>query len=527
MTKNFTYVLLREEQIFIALTTLSVNYTKAVQKYIKKYRQSINPPYTGKDYLVLGITFLILLAIPSALFLTQHQTSVQQYAAMPTISPAVLQQHIVINGKELTLPFAATDPNLVSKGAKGGPHEKHGLGLVLEAQPLSATNNGHGGKPTPKPTSIPTPSFTPSPTITPGGPTQSPSPTTLPTPTNLPTITPTPLNYPTTVDLSMYDTPIGDQGGVGSCVSWATGYNERGWYARRDGYYPPGGSGSTGSWEPMYLYSQLVNGQNAGTTFSGNYSIEQQQGIDTREDYTQGDYDYTDLPTTSEKTNAANFKIKSYAPVSYNQAGIEAALSAGRPVVIGIPVYSNFYSANASTCLVDVPPSGSTLYGTHAVMVVKYDQNGAWIENQWGTSWGCNGYAELTWNFVNHYVFAGYQANPNVPTVTYPPYISPTPLPNTPSVSINAPGCITGPVTGTNTLTISWTDPTVTAVYLSGSGVNVGKGVPAGTLSTQAPIGFPSTAVLNPNYTYQAFTYNGVLSAKTPFTIPLCPTATP
>ena len=119
---------------------------------------------------------------------------------------------------------------------------------------------------------------------------------------------------PTAVDLSQYNPPVGDQGNVESCVSWATGYYLRGWYAKRDGYYPAGGVAGTGSFAPMYLYSQLVHGQNVGTYFKDNLNL-LEQGIDTRADYTQGDYDYQDLPTAAEVTNGVNYKIASYREV--------------------------------------------------------------------------------------------------------------------------------------------------------------------------------------------------------------------
>lgn len=113
------------------------------------------------------------------------------------------------------------------------------------------------------------------------------------------------------VDLSQYAPPVGDQGSVLSCVSWATGYYLRGWYAKRDGYYPSGGASNTGSYAPMYPYSQLVHGQNTGTNFNDTLNILQQQGIDTRADYTQGDYNYTSPPTSVETANAAHIKIAS------------------------------------------------------------------------------------------------------------------------------------------------------------------------------------------------------------------------
>src|SRR5579883_1720069 len=53
--------------------------------------------------------------------------------------------------------------------------------------------------------------------------------------------------------------------------------------------------------------------------------------------------------------------------------------------------------------------------GGHAVFATKYDANGLWIENSWGTSWGLNGWGELSWSFVNQYVTAAATMSPLMP----------------------------------------------------------------------------------------------------------------
>lgn len=216
---------------------------------------------------------------------------------------------------------------------------------------------------------------------------------------------------PASVDLSQYAPPVGDQGSVASCAAWATGYSLRGWYAKRDGYFPAGGSGTTGSFAPMFLYSQIVHGQNIGTTFGDNFSIQQGQGIDTRADYTQGDYNYTTLPTSAETAHAAPVKIDSYEIVegpggflgSPLQTYIQTKLAGGDPVALSIPVYPEFDAASPTNYVVTAPKAGETSRGNHAVAAFKYDATGVWIENQWGTSFGLNGWAELSWDFINRY----------------------------------------------------------------------------------------------------------------------------
>lgn len=210
---------------------------------------------------------------------------------------------------------------------------------------------------------------------------------------------------PLSVDLSGDAPPVGNQGPVNSCASWATGYTLLGWYAH---HYRVAGA----PYAPMYVYSELVQGVNKGTSFEGNFGIEQ-QGIDTQADYVQGNYDYTNLPTAAEQENASHYHSTGYTQIYAQGAGsaqqaIENAMAAGKPVAVGIPVYSNFMNATASAPLVDVPPAGAPLYGGHAIVAMKYDANGLWIENQWGTSWGLSGWGELSWSFVNRYLFAAY-----------------------------------------------------------------------------------------------------------------------
>jgi hypothetical protein len=212
---------------------------------------------------------------------------------------------------------------------------------------------------------------------------------------------------PTAVDLSQWDPPVGNQGGVQSCSAWSTGYYLRGWYARRDGYYPGSDAAGTGSFSPMYTYSQLVNGQNTGTRITDNLNIQQSQGIDTRSDYWQGTGNYTQPPTQAETVNADQCTIFSSWDMtsssylggwqSWIQSYIEQTLASGHPVVIAFPVYANFKNLN-STNYYYSSPSGKNL-GNHAAFALAYDNNGLWIENSWGTGWAANGYAELSWSF--------------------------------------------------------------------------------------------------------------------------------
>ena len=299
---------------------------------------------------------------------------------------------------------------------------------------------------------------------------------------------------PASVDLSLNAPPVGDQGQVNSCVAWAEDYSMRGYYAKRDGYYPTGGNPATGSFEPMYTYAQLVKGQNVGTYMDDHLTILQSQGIDSRSDYTQGDDDYTTQPSAAETTNAARYKIASWSNLfssgtpgvgAVAQQDIATALTAGNPVGLLIPVYDNFYYLSSGSSYVDVPTSGMTNHGNHAVTAFRYDANGVWVENQWGTGWGQSGWTELSWAFVDGYAYQGVVMTPaNAPSApsaqpsatSTPPVIAATNTPpavpptNTPRPSATqAPPTSTPPAPPTSTPTVIPTQapPTNTPVLVS------------------------------------------------------------
>ncbi len=208
-------------------------------------------------------------------------------------------------------------------------------------------------------------------------------------------------SLPPSVDLTADAMPVGNQGQVGSCAAWATDYGALGYWENKQGI-------AGGALEPMYTYSQVTGGQDDGSTIEGNLQIDEQQGIDTQSDYWQGNFDYRDQPTAAEKANAANWKLTGYTDLAVvtsassttTQDSIEAALVAGDPVVIGIPVYTNFEELTSANNGYYAGASGSLL-GGHAIVALGYDSTGLRIENSWTTSWGDSGFATLSWAFVN------------------------------------------------------------------------------------------------------------------------------
>ncbi|WP_181799477.1 C1 family peptidase [Kitasatospora acidiphila] len=207
---------------------------------------------------------------------------------------------------------------------------------------------------------------------------------------------------PASADLSQYALAPGDQGQVGSCVTWATGYTGYGILMNEQGI-----SGSPMA--PMFIYSQIAQGNDTGTYASVALPMEQQQGIDTKSDYWQGDFDFTTQPDDNERSSAAGYKLSGFTELptsgSAARSAIENAISKGMPVPIGFSVHQSFMdldAQSASDYSYTPGDSGSDpIVGGHEVTIVGYNDKGVRIENSWGSSWGDGGFVNVPWSFFN------------------------------------------------------------------------------------------------------------------------------
>lgn len=200
---------------------------------------------------------------------------------------------------------------------------------------------------------------------------------------------------PASASLQQYALAPGDQGQVGACVTWATGYTGYGILMREQGI---GGAPMA----PMYIYSQIAQGDDEGTTAAVALPMEVSQGIDTRADYTQGDYDFTTQPTAAERTNAARYRLSGSSDLTARgdlKTNVETAIASGLPVTIGFQVRPNFETLSTSSYNY-VPDTRQASLGGHEVTIVGYTSSGVTLENSWGSSWGNNGFFTAPWSFV-------------------------------------------------------------------------------------------------------------------------------
>lgn len=196
---------------------------------------------------------------------------------------------------------------------------------------------------------------------------------------------------PETIALRDAFLPTGDQGRRGTCVAFAvTSIHEM---DRSAGDGLPDDLAE----EVLFWGAKQVDGDTRdGTRFSSADQALRRWGQPAEALWPYNDdrdhraVDYQPPPPAIEAANCHTTALRSL-PIT--RISIETELAAGRPVVLGTPVWDAFRSASTQPV---PPPTEAELYPTrHAVVIAGFDRaSGALlVRNSWGPKWGNNGYA--------------------------------------------------------------------------------------------------------------------------------------
>ena len=240
---------------------------------------------------------------------------------------------------------------------------------------------------------------------------------------------------PVSVDLRAGLPPVGDQGTQNSCVGWAVGYYYKSFQEAREQWWSL--DVPAHQFSPAYVYNQRPTAncrQDRGMTILAALRIVQ-EGAAPLSVAPYNPRDACTTPGDPGRAAAHEYRAAAFALVfqGAGQADVEqikAHLAGGDPVVMAIPVYTNFRWAAPGRALIDVPPAGSSLLGGHAVLAVGYDPQGILIVNSWGTRWGEQGFARLTYDFVRRYAWEAWVMEDLDATPPTPPVecsLAPTP----------------------------------------------------------------------------------------------------
>jgi hypothetical protein len=229
---------------------------------------------------------------------------------------------------------------------------------------------------------------------------------------------------PSSVDLSQYFPPIGNQGAYGTCVAWAVAYNLRSFMDAYAGKYSP--VSSKQQFSPKDLFLSIPTGSKGancnGSSFEPALDVLITRGVAKLETVP-----YSSLgtcagtPSSGATSEAANHKIANYRKITEGDVidinAFKKHLSQGRPVVIGARLGDNFMKWNSAVPIAtDTYNEPEMMHAYHAMVVCGYDDNkgsGAFkVVNTWSKNWGSNGYIWVDYNFfAKSFCFAGFIAN--------------------------------------------------------------------------------------------------------------------
>src|SRR6056297_1339045 len=212
-------------------------------------------------------------------------------------------------------------------------------------------------------------------------------------------------NLPETFDLSEFLPPVGNQGELGSCTSWATSYYMKSFQEKIESGLP---YSEANLLSPSYTYNQLTSDDCGGTSIAETLALIEEQGVAALEIFPYFENECTTQPDEAVIEAAEVARIADYKALSGENmiAEMKTLLTQQQPVIIGAVLSPEFGITDSF---------GLTAYREHAVdyedvtchamLVVGYNDEfiAFKVVNSWGEAWGDNGF-----------VWIDYQAFENV-----------------------------------------------------------------------------------------------------------------
>lgn len=211
-----------------------------------------------------------------------------------------------------------------------------------------------------------------------------------------------PTTQPRKVDLreAGFLPPVWNQGELGSCVAHASGAAYMFCQAKNNQEY----------WMPsrLFLYYNARDLENSTQSDDGCQIRDSIKTLNSMGVCDESLWPY--LPSKfSQKPPKACYdkgdteELTKYARVEQTASGLQKALAAGYPVVLGIALFESFESESVSrTGIVSLPNPSEKSLGGHAVLVVGYDSRKKVfiVRNSWGTEWGQQGYFTIPYDYI-------------------------------------------------------------------------------------------------------------------------------
>ncbi|PKL74960.1 MAG: hypothetical protein CVV27_17825, partial [Candidatus Melainabacteria bacterium HGW-Melainabacteria-1] len=216
-------------------------------------------------------------------------------------------------------------------------------------------------------------------------------------------------------------------------VGWATAYALKSYQEKveeRRNFAPNGRVDPKAVFSPAFIYNQINNGRDGGSTFIDALNLLSNQGAVSLAEMPYNDRDYRSAPPRHLLSNARRYRIDYWRQVNIRDLKeVKAQLNAGYPVLIGALIDEGFLKTKGN--LIWSKQSGQGL-GGHAMVIVGYDDSRQAFKliNSWGSDWGDKGFGWIAYKFFPTVVREGYVAKDALNGTGPQPDLRPTPDPD-------------------------------------------------------------------------------------------------
>lgn len=229
-------------------------------------------------------------------------------------------------------------------------------------------------------------------------------------PQSLPSILPNSKSAKSFNSVELYAPEVGDQGSMGSCVTWSLCYCAGSILA-----YDKFGNMNEAKRSPAYLFNQYKIYTDETNTCSSTatymdviISKAKTEGVCSNSMMPYIQNDCSTQPTSLQKFDAFLNRLSVGRIASVNNDTLyRDALSNGYPIVVELPVYSSFDNMWATNGIW-LSNNNVGFRGYHACCVIGFDNstNRFKVQNSWGTSGGAQGYFYVSYDLVKQNCFS-------------------------------------------------------------------------------------------------------------------------
>lgn len=211
---------------------------------------------------------------------------------------------------------------------------------------------------------------------------------------------------PNSADLSEYMPPVGNQGMQNSCVAWAIAYAVKSYQEKveeRMPFYSGNSIDNNRIFSPSYIYNQMNNGRDGGSSFIFSLNLIHDQGCVPMSDMPYNSSDYLTLPSDELKEKAKMYRIDYWRQVNFlDPKEVKAQINAGYPILIGVKIDKGFEAKGHGAENPYIWNSyDNTETSGHAMVIVGFDDHlkAFKIMNSWGKEWGNDGFCWISYDF--------------------------------------------------------------------------------------------------------------------------------